>query len=331
MIKMMKKKTGYPFVSLLVVNFNGKDIMKVCLPSLFRMDYPKDRYEVIVVDNGSTDGSVEFLKEHYPKIKIVQNSKNLGYVGINEGIKFCRGTYIYFLNNDLTLKKDCLKHMIQEIENDDSIGMVAHNTVNYFDRRIVSGGTWVSRAMYCGHYPKDDDKLTKVIPYLGGGVVRKSVISEYGYLFDPGYFIYAEDLDLGLRIRLLGMRTVLVTNALCYHMHSVTTKKFSTPAKNTFLLERNLLMTFFKIFFIKSLLLYAPLVIFARIISIMRDIFTLKIKSALARIAAIIWVAAHVQLIARKRSHVQKLRRVDDSSILEVFSERYIMRKPFLI
>src|SRR3989338_4898017 len=107
--------------------------------------------------------------------------------------------------------------------------MAAHNAVNYFDRKLVSGGTWASRAMYCGHYQKNDNKKTKIIPYLGGGLIRKSVISKFGYLFDPDYFIYAEDLDLGLRIRLIVMNIVLVTDALCYHMHSVTTGKISTP------------------------------------------------------------------------------------------------------
>lgn len=328
----MKKKTSkYPFVSLLVVNFNGKDILGTCLPSLFNMDYPKDKYEVIVVDNGSTDGSIEFLKGHYPKINVVQNKKNLGYVGINEGIKFCKGKYIYFLNNDLTLEKSCLRYLVQEIENDALTGMAAHNAVNYFNRRIVSGGTWVSRAMYCGHFPKENGALVKEIPYLGGGLIRKSIISKYGYLFDPDYFIYAEDLDLGLRIRLLEMKTVLVTKAICYHMHSMTTKKFSSPAKNTFYLERNLLTTFFKIFSIKHLLLYTPLVVLFRLVSIIKDISTLKIKNAFARINAIWWIIANFNLIIRKRSQLQKLRKASDSFILEVFSEKYIFKKSFLI
>ena len=325
------KKTGYPFVSLVVVNFNGKDILKKCLPSLFRLNYPKKKYEIIVVDNNSTDGSREFLKNKYPEIKIVKNKKNMGYAGINSAIKHCKGDYVYFLNNDLTLEKNCLKYLVQEIGKDSSIGMVAHNAVNYFQKDIVSGGTWVSRAMYCGHYPKDDDRLTKVIPYLGGGMIRKEIMLKFGYLFDPDYFIYAEDLDLGLRIRILGMKVILVTNALCYHMHSVTTRKFSTPSKNTFLLERNLLMTFLKIFSLKNIILYGPLVLIARIFSILKDLASLRVPNAMARIKAIAWVIIHLGLIVRKRQQIQKLRKTDDSYILEVFSEKYILKKPFLI
>ena len=327
----MNKQNYYPFVSLLVVNFNGKGILKTCLPSLFKVNYPKNKYEVIIVDNGSSDGSVEFLKKRYPQIKVVENNKNLGYVGINSGIKHCKGSYVYFLNNDLTLEKNCMRLLVQEIEKDASIGMVAHNTINYHDKNIVSGGTWVSRAMYCGHYRKDDTVATKVIPYLGGGIIRKSIILKYGYLFDPDYFIYAEDLDLGLRIRLLGMRVVLVANAVCYHMHSVTIKKYSTSAKNTFLLERNLLMTFFKVFSAKNLILNSPLVILSRLLTVLKDLISLKFLNALARIHAIVWITSHIDLIAKKRHQLQNMRKVNDLFILKVFSEKYLFRRPFLV
>ena len=328
---MKDRKSANPFVSIIIVNFNGKGILEICLPSFFKLDYPKNEYEVIIVDNASTDDSIEFLREKYPSIRIVQNDKNLGYVGINSGLRYCKGSYIYFLNNDLTLKKDCLKLLVKEMEKDNSIGMAAHNAVNYYNRNSVSGGTWVSRGMYCGHYQKNDNKKTKVIPYLGGGLIRKSVILEYGYLFDPDYFIYAEDLDLGLRIRLLGMKVALVTDALCYHMHSVTTNKVSTPAKNTFYLERNLLVTFFKIFSLKNLILYFPIVLIFRLLSIFKDVLSLRIKNAFARIKSMIWVLAHFGLIIKKRKQIQKLRKADDSFVLEVFSEKYVLKKPFLI
>jgi len=178
----MKRQNSLPFVSLVVVNYNGADILRDCLPSLLKLEYPKNRYEIIIVDNASTDGSIEFLKSKYPKIKIVQNSRNLGYVGINSGIKFCKGSYIYFLNNDLILDKNCLLNLVKEIEKDERVGMVAHTGINYYNK-LVSGGTWVSRAMYCGHHPKSDNEDTKEIPYMGAGLIRKSIIERYGYLF----------------------------------------------------------------------------------------------------------------------------------------------------
>ena len=327
----MKAKKNFPFISLLVVNYNGKDILDICLPSLEKQNYPKNRYEIIVVDNASTDGSIQFLKKKYPKVKVVQNKKNQGYVGINHGLKKCKGKYIYFLNNDLTLEKNCLRYLVEELQKNEDVALAVHKGINYYNKKMVSGGTWVSRTLYCGHHVPDDKKGVIEIPYMGSGLIKKSVITAYGYLFDPEYFIYAEDLDLGLRIRLLGMKTVMVRKALCYHMNSITMKRFSTPARNTFLLERNTLITFFKLFSLKTILLLLPFVIASRIAAIAKDVLRGNVKNAYARIQAISWIIIHPALIKRKREIIQKVRRVPDSAVLGIFSEKYIFKKPHLI
>ena len=323
--------TKTPFISLLIANYNGKDILDICLPSLKELNYPKNRYEIIVVDNNSTDGSIQFLKKKHPNVKVVQNKKNLGYVGLNNGLKKCKGEYIYFLNNDITLEKDCLNYLVEEIQTNKDIALVVPRLVNYYNRKSISGGTWVSRTMYCGHHIPNDSKEVKEIPYMGCGIIRKSVIEAYGYLFDPDYFIYAEDFDLGLRIRLLGMKTMMVKKAICYHMDSITMKRISTPARNTFLLERNTLMTFFNIFSLKTILLLLPYVIAFRIIVIARDIIKGNMKNAYTRIQAIGWIINNSALINRKRKITQRARKVSDSRILNIFREKYVFRKPYLI
>jgi hypothetical protein len=327
----MKAKKNVPFVSLLVVNYNGKDILKLCFPSLKKLNYPKNRYEIIVVDNGSTDGSIQFLKKEYPDVKIVQNKKNLGYVGINFGLKHCKGKYIYFLNNDLILQKDCLHYLVEEIQKDKNIGMAAHEGINYYNKKLVSGGTWASRIMYCGHHPMEDKKKVREIPYMGSGLIRKSVIDAYGYLFDEDYFIYAEDFDLGLRIRLLGMKTIQVKKARCYHFDSFTMKRVSSPSRNTFLLEKNLLTTFFKLFSLKTIILLFPLVLAARMLNIIKDITRLNFKNAIARARSILWVVFHFRGILIKRTDTQRLRKESDSYILRIFSEKYTLKKPYII
>ncbi len=326
----MKDKN--PFVSVVIPAFNGLEILKICLPSVLKQSYPKNRYEVILVDNASSDGTVEHIKKDFPSIKIVQNIKNMGYVGINSAIGLCKGKYIYFINNDITMNRGCIRNLVKAIEKDDSIAIAVHNTVNYYDRRLVSGGTWVSRTMYCGHFPKTDgSKAPAEIPYMGGGMIRKSVIDKFGYLFDPGYFIYAEDLDLGLRIRLLGMKTMLVFDAVNCHMHALTMKKYSSQRKNTFLLERNTLMTFFKIFSAGTVLLLLPYVLLMRALTISKDLLSLRFRNALARISAVFWVILNFSLIAEKRGHVQKLRKANDRYILKIFTEKYLLKKPFIV
>lgn len=326
----MKDKN--PFVSVVIPTFNGLEILKICLPSVLKQSYPKNRYEIILVDNASKDGTAKYVKKKYPSVKIVQNIKNMGYVGINSAIGLCKGKYVYFINNDITMNRDCIKNLVNAIEKDDSIAMAVHNTVNYYDKKLVSGGTWVSRAMYCGHFPKTDGSNASVeIPYMGGGMIRKSIIGKFGYLFDPDYFIYAEDLDLGLRIRLLGMRTMLVFDAVNYHMHALTMKKYSSQSRNTFLLERNLLMTFFKIFSAGTILMLLPYVLLLRVLTVSKDLLTLKFRNALARISAIFWVIFNFRLIAKKRSQVQRLRKASNRYIMKIFTEKYLLKKPFIV
>ncbi len=313
-------------VSIVIVNYNGKDLLKVILKSIAKLNYKN--YEVIVVDNNSSDKSREFIKKNYKNVKFVLNKENLGYSGINSALKHCRGKYILFLNNDMEIDKSCVKELIKTIEKDDKIGMAAPRLVNYYDRKMKSNGTWVSRAFYNGHICSG--KILKDIPYMGVGLIRKSIVDRFGYIFDKDYFIYAEDLDLGLRLRLLGYKVVFAADAVLYHMHAITTKK-SSNHKMTFLLERNSLITYLKILSLKHILLFLPYVLFMRLIAIVKDILLFKFRNAFSRIKAILWVIFNFNLINKKRKKLQKMRKVDDSFVLKVFSEKNLFRKKAIV
>ena len=153
---------------------------------------------------------------------------------------------------------------------------------------------------------------------------QQSLATKFGYIFDPDYFIYAEDVDLGLRLRLVGYKVVFVPKAIIYHMHAMTTKKLGSHT--TFLLEKNLLTTFFKIFSIKNIILLLPYVIFVRIVALTRDVITFKFSSAFSRLKAFFWVISNFKLIWQKRKELQKLKVLDDSFILKVFSERHFLQ-----
>ena len=246
-------------VSIVIVNYNGKDLLKIALDSINKIPSIKNKknYEIIVVDNNSSDGSVDFIRRNYKNVKTVSNKKNLGYCGINSALPYCKGKYILFLNNDIKIDRDCIEELLRVIERDNEIGMVAPRLINYYNQSLRSGGTWVSRAFYNGHIA--DNGKVKEIPYLGVGLIRKNIVNKFNYLFDPDYFIYAEDLDLGLRLRLSGYKVLFAPKALLYHLHAATAKKFGS-AYTTFLLERNLLTTFFKILSLKNILLFLPYV-----------------------------------------------------------------------
>lgn len=316
----------FPFVSLVVVNYNGQDIIGQCLNSLVKADYPENRYEIIVVDNASTDSSISIIKK-FSKARLIQNKQNLGYVVVNSCLGKVKGKYIFILNNDLEMEKSCLKRAIETMEKDSSIGVIAPKFVNYYSRGIESSGTWVSRSFYTGHYiDRNERQKKKEIPYLGIEMIRADIARKFGYIYDPDYFIYGEDLDLSLRFRLLGYKTIYVPDAVIYHMHAATTKK-SRSHKMTFLLERNLLMTYFKILSFKNILLLFPYVFFMRAVGAAKDILSFQFMNAFARIKAILWIITNFPLVMRKRKKLQAMRKMPDSFLLEVFSEKRLFGK----
>ena len=216
-----------------------------------------------------------------------------------------------------------------EIDKDKDVAMAAPKLVNFYDKSLKSGGTWVSRAFYNGHIKGNGKNSLKEIPYLGVGLIKKDFVEEFGYLFDPDYFIYAEDLDLGLRIRLMEKKVSFVQDAIMYHMHAATTKK-AGKLFTTFLMERNLLTTFFKILSAKNIFFLIPYVFVMRLLAVLKDLITFNLSSAYARLKALFWIALNFNFILKKREAAQKFRKADDRFILKVFSERYLF-KPFVI
>jgi len=321
-------KTKKPLVSIVITNYNGKNLLKTILTSIKKLSFKE--YEVIVVDNNSKDGSQIFIKKKYKNVKLIQNSKNLGYTGINTALKYCKGKYILFLNNDMEVDEDCISHLVKTIETDEHIAMVTPKLINFYNNKLKSGGTWASRAFYTGHIKDKNKDVINETPYLGVGLIRKDFVVMFGYLFDPDYFIYAEDFDLGLRIRLNAKKILFNPYAILYHMHAVTSGKTS-KGFNTFLMERNLLITFFKIFSFKNIVLYFPYVFGMRVFAIAKDIISLNFNIAFSRIRAILWVVLHFNFIYKKRKNTQKYRKAKDSYILRVFSEKYLFKKKFIV
>lgn len=315
-------------VSILIVNYNGKNILKTSLDSLNKISFPGKEYEILVVDNKSSDGSVEFIKKNYKKVKVVQNKENLGYSGINKALPYCKGKYILFLNNDIKIDKKCVKELLKVVETDSKVGMTVPRLINFYDKNMKSGGTWLSRAFYNGH--SNEKPKQREVPYLGVGLIRNDLVKKFGYLFDPDYFIYAEDVDLGLRIRMLGYKVVFVPSAILYHMHAMTTKSFAS-GRTTFLLERNILVTFFKVLSFKNIVLFLPYVLFMRVLALIKDILTFNFSNAFSRIKAILWVVFNFNFVYKKRKKLQKMRKMDDSFLLKVFSEKHLFKKKVIV
>jgi GT2 family glycosyltransferase len=212
-------------ISVVILNFNGKRYLDECLSALARQTY-RD-FEVIVVDNGSTDESVEHLKTNFPWARIIRNEKNLGFAGgTNSGIRNASGDYILTLNNDTRVEEQFIEHIIMPMFEKD-VGMCASKML-FPDGRINSTGICVSRsgaAWDRGMFEPDEgnyDQLEEIFgPCAGAALYRKAMLEEIG-LFDEDFFLYMEDVDLAFRGRLAGWKCVYVPKAVVYHHHGGT-------------------------------------------------------------------------------------------------------------
>lgn len=321
----MKRKI---IVSIVILNFNGKDVIGKCLESCFKLNFSRDDLEVIVVDNNSSDGSCDFIRDNFPKARVVKNRENKGSAGLNVAIGKAKGDFLFFLNNDDILSPDCVSYLLDAMALSQETGLCEAKELNSKDKEDVEcAGTWVSRSFYCGRINKvkKAEKIVE-IPYVGGAFIRKGVLKELGYLFDPDYFLYGEDLDLGLRARLIGKKTVYVPRAVIYHSPGTTTKKTHKEKKIVFFMERNLLMTFFKVTGTPRLFLYFTYVFGMRIFAILRDFILLKPSHSFARIKAVGWIVANRNKVLKKRRETQRMRKRSDSFVFKVFSEKELFK-----
>ena len=124
-----------PFISIIVVNYNGKHFLGECFASLENLEYPKDKFEVILVDNASTDGSVQYVRENFSRVNILQLDKNYGFCKPNnDGVKLANGEYVVFLNNDTVVTKEWLFELVKGALSEEQLASCASKML-YYDRR----------------------------------------------------------------------------------------------------------------------------------------------------------------------------------------------------
>jgi GT2 family glycosyltransferase len=217
-----------PLVSVIIVNYNGKIFLKNCLSSLFAQSYPA--IEIIFVDNGSSDGSIDYVKKEFPSVKIIASKKNLGFAkGNNIGIKEAKGELIATLNNDTEVTSHWLYWLVKAINSKDKVGMCASKMLFMNKPEMInSTGICISRSGTCwdrGIFELDTgqyESMEEVFgPCAGAALYRKSMLSEIG-LFDEDFHAYMEDTDLAFRGRLAGWKCLYVPKAIIYHVHGGT-------------------------------------------------------------------------------------------------------------
>lgn len=228
-----------PLVYIILVNYNGKEHTIECIKSLSQINY--ENYKIIVIDNNSTDGCIDELKESFEEVIVIKNNDNLGFAKANNiGIKYAMdnsGEYVLLLNNDTIVEKDFLdqlikpfmEHKINKIGltigkiryyDDKSLLWYAGGRINYFKANSQVYGL---NETDIGQYDEE-----KEVEFATGCcmLISKDTLDRVGYLSDE-YFLYYEDTDYSCKIINSGLKMIYVPKSIIYHKESVATNKFS--------------------------------------------------------------------------------------------------------
>ncbi|SHK24259.1 glycosyltransferase family 2 protein [Tepidibacter formicigenes] len=215
-------------ISLVIPNYNGKKFLKDCLDSLSKQSFSY-KYEIIMVDNNSSDDSVEYIKENYSYIKLIYLNKNHGFAkAVNEGIKLARGEYVVLLNNDTEVEEDWLKNLVTCIEKDENVFSVSSKMVQYNHRNLIDDAGdeytllgWTLKTGDGENINRYNKKREIFSSCAGAAIYRKKIFDKIGY-FDENFFAYMEDVDISYRAKIYGYKNIYCPDAIVYHIGSGT-------------------------------------------------------------------------------------------------------------
>lgn len=244
LIKKSKRLSkNLPFCSILVVNYNGKKYLEDCFTSLREINYPKNRYEVIMIDNASADDSIKFVKRKFPWVKVLKMDKNYGFGGgCNKGIEIAKGGYFVIINNDVHVDKEWLIELIKAAESDKEIDICGSKIVESGDR--AGGEGHLSMFGVPTYFSKHNELKQCFWVSDCSMLIKRGVVDDMGELYDPSYFMYFEEVDVCWRARLLGYKVFYVPSSIVYHLGSATASRMGNIMK--FYHYRNKIWTFKK-------------------------------------------------------------------------------------
>lgn len=318
--------TRQPLVSILVLNYNGIKFCEDCFSSIRELNYPN--YEVIMIDNSSTDTSVSYVRMTFPEVKIIALKENYGFAKANNiGSNSARGDYLFFLNQDIVIEKDCLCELVRTIESYPDIGICGGKMMFWNEKQVInSTGLSMNRICFTwdrGSFELDQgqyDEDTEVISVSGGAMlIKKDLFNDIGG-FDSKYFMYYEDLDLGLRTWLNGYRVVFVPKAVIYH-------KMEYSHKNYYHFEyidhRNRLRTILKNISSQNLTWVVSRSLLYDLRCIISWLYLKKFALIKYRTMALLWNLKTLPTTLQERQKIQRKRIISDDRLCKMMAPGY--------
>jgi hypothetical protein len=221
--------------SIIIVNWNGVNLLQECLDSVFNQTYSD--FEVILVDNNSSDNSVEYVTLNYPTVNLIPLKNNTGFSGGNiAGLLHAGGQYIVLLNNDARLAETWLQCMISKLQSDKCVGTCASKILTDNNRRIIDsvGDSFTTAFNVTRIGEHDDEKSHSESKYVVGAcaaavIYRREMLDDIGFL-DVDFYLNHEDTDLNIRAWFAGWKCLFVPEAVAYHKVSASIGKLSDTA-----------------------------------------------------------------------------------------------------
>jgi FkbM family methyltransferase len=317
-----KQNIENPKISFIILNWNGLEDTIECLNSIYQITY--SNFDVVIVDNGSVDNSVEKIKDwaknnNKISISIIKNDKNYGFaegnnIGIRYALEFLDPDYVLLLNNDTVVDKEFLTAIVKTAQNDEEIGIIGPMTYSYIGNLpFIEGGIDLFGYTWIKNYPITKDiKSIIEAPHIWGTcmLVKRCLIRKLDPFFDPLYFLYCEETDACWRARLMGYKIIITTNSFIYHKVGVTSTKHNI--KSYYFIERNRIVTMIHNYETKTIILLSPLLIGNEILRIL----VLSPSKKISKIQGWLWIIRNRKHILSTRNKIQKNRILSDKKIL---------------
>lgn len=307
-----------PKISMIVSNFNGKQLNLIgdCINSLIKPGYPN--WELIVVDNASTDDSVKYLKKRFKNYKnciVLEHQINMYSQGLNLGAKKATGQYLAYFNNDAAITKSYLGNLVKEFEEDKKLAIAQGKLLNYKNhKKIDSAGETMDifgNPITIGIDEKDNGQYDHVEDILSASgsacMIKKSVFEKIGG-YDPIFGIGYEDMDLALRARRLGYKVKRFPKAIVYHKRAATDLVDFIRVKVKWHFNKNRLITMIKNYPLSLLVVSLPVTItLYKLIILYEWIIRGNWKIGWIRLTSVFWVILNLPLIIAARQNITKM------------------------
>ena len=310
-----------PKATVIIVNTNELHHLKKCLPTVFNQTYRE--YEVLIVDNGSTDGSVEYVEQTFPQARIVRNGINLGYPGANNvGFACGSGEYAVVLNPDTQVEENWLRELILALEHDPLAGLATSKILLMDDpQRINACGndityTGVTVCRGAGQPASTYDRPEVVSAVSGAAfAIKRAVLDRIGG-FDELFVAYYEETDLSLRAALAGYHSIYVPTSVMYHKYA-----FRLNAEKCFREERNRLYSWLKVFRWGTLVVLLPTLTLGEVLT-WGYVFLRGGDYVRSKARSYLWIIKNWRQVMKARRRTQALRCAGDGRLLRRLSLR---------